>query len=691
VSEPAAPTRSPRAPWAVFAAVAVLLVPIFVLATIDGSLRIDAAFISLAVLMIVGYSTVGVIVASRQPGNAIGWLMLLIGAVFAVTGFSSEYAKYTYITNPGGLPARAAAAWISGWGFTLVLQPLALIMLLFPDGRPASPRWRPFVIAGVAITVGAVITQMFLPSPITVGDTIEVANPLGIQALAGAIDAVQVITVVAAVGILLAGFASLIQRFRHAGDTERQQLRWLMYVTAVGMTLFLVTALLSIGLQAGESRPVQQFTLFALFVTVGIGLPAALGISILRFRLYDLDVVVKKTVVFGILVVLLAAVFLVVVAAGVIVGGVGSPPVTFVLGVLVWPMWRLSQRIADRVVYGGRASPYEVLQEFSERASDTYAAEDVLPRMAAVLAAGTRAKQVTIWLVVGGSVRPAGAWPAPRDDASIPLVDGAIPSLPGDVFDVRHHGELLGAISLTMPVSDPIGPGRADLVRGIAGQAGLVLRNARLIEELRASRQRLVVAQDEERRKIERNLHDGAQQQLVALAVQLKLARSLVERDPPQAVGMLETLQDAAGDALEELRALAHGIYPPLLADKGLGSALEAQARRAAVPTVVTGVTDERFRRDVEAAVYFSVLEALNNVAKYAEASAATVTLERREERLVFEVRDDGRGFDAATTVYGSGLQGITDRLDAIGGTVMIESSIGAGTIVRGSVPTVGA
>ena len=167
-------------------------------------------------------------------------------------------------------------------------------------------------------------------------------------------------------------------------------------------------------------------------------------------------------------------------------------------------------------------------------------------------------------------------------------------------------------------------------MQDLASQAGLVLRNVRLIEELRSSRRRLVAAQDDERRKIERNLHDGAQQQLVALAVQLKLARTMVERDPAKAAALLDTLQGSATDALEDLRDLARGIYPPLLADKGLATALEAQARKAVVPVTVEADGVGRFPADVESAVYFSCLEALQNVAKYADAATRPHHAQRR-------------------------------------------------------------
>ena len=217
-----------------------------------------------------------------------------------------------------------------------------------------------------------------------------------------------------------------------------------------------------------------------------------------------------------------------------------------------------------------------------------------------------------------------------------------------------------------------------------------MLRNVRLIQELRSSRQRLVAAQDEERRKLERDLHDGAQQQLVALAVQLKLARTMLERDPATVGGMLDSLQTSAADALADLRDLARGIYPQLLADRGLSAALEAQATKSSVPTTVRSDGVERYPREVEAAVYFTCLEALNNVAKYSGATAATVSLAQANGTLTFTVADDGVGFDPDQVEHGTGLQGMADRLDAIGGDVRVRSAPGEGTTVKGSVPTHG-
>ncbi len=220
------------------------------------------------------------------------------------------------------------------------------------------------------------------------------------------------------------------------------------------------------------------------------------------------------------------------------------------------------------------------------------------------------------------------------------------------------------------------------------------MRNAALtedlldtIEQLRTSRQRLVTAQDEERRKLERNLHDGAQQQLVALTVKLGLLERLVERDPGQAKMIAGQLQGDATGALEELRDLARGIYPPLLADQGLAAALASQARKSAVPVTIEAEGVGRYAREAEAAVYFSCLEALQNVAKYASATQVTVSLADGDGTLRFDVTDDGVGFDTASSSYGTGLQGIADRLAALDGSIEVRSAVGVGTTVEGTLP----
>jgi signal transduction histidine kinase len=344
--------------------------------------------------------------------------------------------------------------------------------------------------------------------------------------------------------------------------------------------------------------------------------------------------------------------------------------------------------VADRVVYRGRATPYEALTTFSHRVADTYGSEDVLPRMATILLETTRARTAIVWLRVGDRFRVAactGEVPAITD---VEAAGDEPPSLPGDhVALVRHQGELLGALGVEMPANDPLDRSRERLVDDLAAQAGAVLRNVRLIEDLRASRQRLVAAQDHERRKLERNIHDGAQQQLVALTVKARLARRLASGDPHKVEEFLAQIEQETQQALEDLRDLARGIYPPLLADKGLGAALEAQARKVTVPTTVDAHGVGRFAPDVEATVYFCTLEALQNVTKYAQASQVEVSLRSTDDLVTFAIADDGRGFDPGAISLGTGLQGMADRIEAIGGTVAIESTPGAGTTVRGRIP----
>jgi signal transduction histidine kinase len=225
------------------------------------------------------------------------------------------------------------------------------------------------------------------------------------------------------------------------------------------------------------------------------------------------------------------------------------------------------------------------------------------------------------------------------------------------------------------------------LVSGLASQAGLALRNVRLVQDLRDSRRRIVAAQDERAKRLERDIHDGAQQQIVALAVKLRLTDAMMDRDTAAAHDLLRQLQTEANDALENLRDLARGIYPPLLADKGLTAALEGQARKSPLPITLDADAVGRYTPEIEAAVYFCSLEALNNVVKYAAASRVEVLLVQSDGHLTFEIRDDGAGFDTATAVRGTGLQGMADRVEAIGGSLSVASEPGRGTTVSGRVP----
>jgi signal transduction histidine kinase len=259
---------------------------------------------------------------------------------------------------------------------------------------------------------------------------------------------------------------------------------------------------------------------------------------------------------------------------------------------------------------------------------------------------------------------------------------------------VRHQGELLGALSLRKPSAEPLTPSEDKLVRDLAAQAGLVLRNARLtaelvvrLEELQASRQRIVAAGNQARRQLERNIHDGAQQQLVAMAVKLRLANQLAGKDPERSQQLLDDLGGEMVQALDDLRDLARGIYPPLLSDQGLVAALEAQARKAQFPVSVDSGGVRRYPQEVEAAVYFCCLEAMQNAGKYADGAAMTIALDCGDEWLSFEAGDGGPGFDPATVPAGSGLTNMADRVEALGGQLEIASAPGEGTRISARIP----
>ncbi len=621
---------------------------------------------------------VGLIVALHQPRNAIGWLYLAVwlgsAGVFAVL---QHYAYWAAISRSGA-PGATFAVWFGNWAWVpIFVLLLTYPFLLFPDGHLPSRRWRP---VAWAIGIGGVmwsISFAFEGADYTDALDHSAPNPFAPASLVPFFNAAREVMAVVMIGLMAATVASLVMRYRRARGDEREQIRWLMVAGAVTVAWFFMP------FQHGNGGWVDFVQGFVLTL-----IPIAVGVAILKYRLYDVDVVIRRTVVFGVLAAFITLVYVaIVVGVGTAVGFRGSPVLSGIAAAAValafQPVRRWGQRVANRLVYGKRATPYEVLSEFSGRLASAYADDDLLPRMARILGEGTGAARADVWLKVGTSLRPAATYPldAPRR-ASLNADE-----VPLEVRRVVHHGELLGGLSIEKRPGEPLTPTEDKLIDDLASQAGLVLRNVTLIEELKASRQRLVSAQDEERRKIERNLHDGAQQQLVALAVKLRLADGSVGHDDDRAHAILGQAQTDANDALENLRDLARGIYPPLLADKGLAAALDAQARKAALPVTVEADGIGRFPQEIEGTVYFCTLEALNNVAKYAQASRATVRLANGAEVLSFEIEDDGAGFDPQATGYGTGLQGIADRLAALGGSLAVRSSPGGGTTVAGSLP----
>jgi signal transduction histidine kinase len=367
---------------------------------------------------------------------------------------------------------------------------------------------------------------------------------------------------------------------------------------------------------------------------------------------------------------------------------------TVIVAVAVQPVRERAQRVANRLVYGRRASPYEVLADFSQGLVGALSADELLPRMAQAAAVGVGAARARVRVYVPGSFDRVVSWPAETVNAAF---ERTVP--------VLHQGSLVGEIALSKPPGEPFTPAERRLLADLAAQSGAALNSVRLdVElqarlaqisvqagELRASRQRIVAAQDVERRRLERDLHDGAQQYLVALGVNARLARELVRSEPGEAEGLLDDVSIQAAQALASLRDLARGIFPPALADRGLVAALEAHlvSTLPAARFESDGLAaDQRFPLEVETAVYFCCLEALQNCAKHASGAAIRVSLSSLDDgELTFSVRDEGPGFDPAVVHAGSGHQHMADRLAALDGTLHVSSSPGCGTTVSGRLP----
>jgi signal transduction histidine kinase len=651
----------------------------------------NAAISVAAAIFFPGFATVGALLIWRRSANPIGWLLSATGAAYALaTGAGLLLLHFPQ--------TRAWGHWLGflfflGFGFTV------FVLLLFPTGSLPSRRWRPVAWAAGAGIAAWALGNTFAQVTFSSGSP----SPLGVAGPAGRIFyglAGAGIALIAAAG--LAAIVSLVFRYRRARVVEREQLKWLVYAGA----LIVVAALATVPIEQIVGPGTSAANDLENAVTSGAValVPIAIGIAIFRYRLYDIDVVINKTLVYGSLAVFITGVYVaIVVGIGSLVQRGARPSLalsiaaTVVVAVAFQPVREQVQRLANRLVYGRRATPYQVLADFAGRMAGAYAAEDLLPGMARILAEGTGATRADVWLKSGDTFHDGAAWPPGSPSLPSARATAAhVPAYPGAdrILPVRFEGEVLGALSVSKRPGESLTPTEGRLLGDLAAQVGLVLKNAGLreqllarLEEIRASRQRLVAAQDEERRRIERNIHDGAQQQLVALAIKLSITESMIGTDVDGEREMLAELRQDAAGAVEDLRDLARGIYPPLLASGGLVAALEAQARKAPVPTTVTADGVGRYPQEVEAAVYFCVLEALQNVAKYAGAGRADVRLAASGQDLRFEVSDDGAGFDPQSRRYGTGLQGMADRLHAHGGSLDVRSAPGAGTTILGLLP----
>jgi signal transduction histidine kinase len=657
------------------------------------------------------FAAMGFLIARRYPGNPVGWIMLAVAVLAIVLADAGLYALLVYRAGHANLPLGSVAAWLGTTLWSAALSLLAVGLLLFPDGRIASRGWRAVLWACVAVdaafvcALGLFALTTIIGAPVSIG----LDGQLSVMSNSGGISgnpfgAAFLALFPFLLATLVVAAAGLITNTRRSQGERRQQLKWFMYaaaLSAIGLGVYEVGVF-----TVGPSTALAQAG--SVLVILGLcALPVSAAVAVFKYHLYDIDVVISRTLVYGSLAALITGVYVAIaVGIGALIGSGGRPNLalsilaTAIVAVGFQPIRARLQRIVNRLVYGKRATPYEVLSRFSGQVAETYAADDVLPRMAKVLCEGTGAATATVWLRAGTQLRPVATSPRALEGLHAVGITGTqLPHIPGadTSAPVLHQGDLLGALTISKRRGELVTPIEQKLLDDLALQAGLVLRNVGLtaellerLEDLRASRQRLVTAQDMERRRLERNLHDGAQQHLVALKVKLGLAELLLQNDIDRARSTLQQLKADVDEAIEALRDLARGIYPPILADQGLRAALESQARKATIPVTVEAGALERYTPNVEATVYFCVLEALQNTQKYAAASRVTVRVAFGDGSLRFEVEDDGRGFDPANARKGSGLTNMADRLDAIGGRLDIEARPGHGCRLSGSLPIQG-
>jgi signal transduction histidine kinase len=669
-----------------------VVIVLVVVAAFTGVLPEDDPFVvSLAVLTPL-FAILASVVAVKAPGNAVAWLLGTV-ATGVVLGAGAE------ILVPAEAPEQLSVGLLAllvvqGVSWMFFIFPILLVPFLFPTGRFLSRRWRwAGWLAGLMVPTLAVLAAVQESvGPESGAWTID--NPFGFLPVSFLETYFVGPWTLGLLALAVGGVISMVMRFRRADNLERVQIKWVLYSVFVFGVVYAVSIVMSFNEDDGFGG--TGFDFFWVFFAVSFALiPVAITIAITRYKLYEIDLIISRSLVFVLLVGFITVVYTgVVVGIGSLVGGssVGwSIAATALVAVVFEPVRDRVQRWANRLVYGRRATPYEVLADLTGRLAATEREEGLMQRMARRLAEGTGADRAIVWTKQGSDFTPAAY--APESDGALDPVRG-LDAMPGSVVPIVHDDAVLGALSVESRRGDALTPTEQRLVEDLAGSAGLLMRRLRLdadlerkAEELEESRRRLVNAQDVERRRLERQLDEGAQQQVVALKVQLGLAEQQARTEGAErAAALIGQMALGAQDAIDQIRALARGIYPPLLESEGLHAAVRALAEVAPVDVAVDVVVSRRYPLEVEGAVYFCVSEAVTNAVKHGE-PPITVRVSDATGELVFTVTDSGPGFDPTAVARGSGLDNMIDRLDALGGTFTIDTTPGSRTALTGRLP----
>jgi signal transduction histidine kinase len=629
-------------------------------------------------VMALGFSGLGALVVGRHPRNPIGLLFSLAGLTAALTALSREWAIRALLIDPGSLPAGEAMAWLTSWLWIGTI-PLAgtVLVLLFPDGRLPSPRWRPALWLSVATLIGLLAGVAFSRGDLVVFETLD--NPVGFLPEAFIVAGALMVPAVAL------SLASLVARYRRSVGEERQQLRWI--AAAAGFFLFALVADLVVGVWADDQ-------IGGWLVNLGTaGLIGAAGVAVLKYRLYDLDLVVNRTLVYGVLTALVVGGYVGLVAGlGELLDSTGigvSLAATAVVAVAIQPLRSVIQRRVDRLLYGDRDDPYRALSRLGERLGGALDPDAVLPAIVEAVAEGLRLPWVAIELEEGGARRVAASYGEMRGAEPIRL-------------RLEYRGERVGdLVASPRSATEQLAPADLRLLGDLARQAGVAAHAVRLTHDLRRSRERLVAAREEERRRLRRDLHDGLGPSLAGIALEIESARTLLDRDPGAARELLQRLRGEVQESIADIRRIAHDLRPPTLDELGLVAAVREQAARLGTGASAAGtggaangirITVDTPARlpplpaAVEVAAYRIALEAITNVSRHAGASNCIVRIAVNGE-LELEVRDDGAGLDGQPR-EGIGLISMRERAEELGGSLSVgPGADGSGTVVRARLP----
>jgi two-component system, NarL family, sensor kinase len=637
---------------------------------------------------ILGAPILGALIVWRQPTNRYGWVWCLLGLAAAVQGAAFAYELWAwYLAWPRIRPGGYEAAWLGAVMAALALGLVPLTLLLFPDGRPPSPRWRPVVWATVVVAVVWTLSTALAPGNMLDGTP----NPFGWlwrYAMPAELTRWLAFKPVWPVQLLIAvGALSLLARLRQARGRQRQQVKWLAYA-AVLLTAVFVAVLIW--------RPIEQLTTYRpnpswvnIWDPTGLGRASliamarwavylAIGIAVLRHRLYDIDRIINRTVVYGLLTAGGVGVYVAVVklaewllAEGVGLGG--SLVATAVIAVGFAPARDRLQRWVDRRLYGERHDPVRAMARLGERLRDAPGG-DVLAEVLQTVCETLRLPSATL-LVDNVEVAAYGQPGAASE--SIPL---------------EHEGQQVGAL-LVSPRTGEQALGAADrrVLEVLAAPVAVALHAVLLSQELQRSRERLVAAREEERRRLRRDLHDGLGPILTAVTLKADAARSSLTAAPDRADSLLVELRGDANQAIGDLRRIIYDLRPAPLDELGLLGALSEQVdrfgRQGLSVTLQAPPALPVLPAAVEVAAYRIVTEALANVARHAHARRATVTVSV-DDGFCLDVQDDGT---VSTTNGhgwrpGVGLQSMAERVAEVGGTLQAGPTP-AGGRVHASLP----